>query len=103
MTYEKTISTTEPRIKKTRVSTPKKLPMELISIFWQCPPDAFFNQETISLIINKSVKTLESDRWRRSGIPYRKVGAHVCYQKKDVIDYIMSHDLILPETKGDEQ
>lgn len=80
-----------------RSSASKKSDNELIQIFWSVPMEAFFGQNTIALIINKSIKTLESDRWRGSGIPYRKVGGHVLYKKRDVIDWIESHELIRPE------
>ena len=72
----------------------KKLDGELISSFWAAPVEAFFSQETIAPVTNKSFKTLECDRWRGLGIPYRKIGGRVLYQKRDVVTWLESHALV---------
>ncbi len=73
----------------------KKPAGDHISEFWIAPVEAFFGQETIAPVTNKSIKTLESDRWRGTGIPYRKVGGRVLYQKQDVIRWLESHALVV--------
>jgi AICAR transformylase/IMP cyclohydrolase PurH len=56
--------------------------------------EAFFGQETIAPVTNKKVKTLECERYRGLSIPYRKIGGRVLYQKRDVIDWLESHELV---------
>ncbi len=80
--------------RKQRTSKPKKSDVELVSIFWAAPNEAFFGQETIAPVINKSIKTLEADRWRGNGISFRKCSGRVLYQKLDVIKWIEGHQLV---------
>lgn len=75
-------------------SLPKESNSEHVQNFWYAPMEAFFRQDQISAVINKSVKTLEADRWRGIGIPYRKVGGRVLYQKQDVVNWLESHKLV---------
>ena len=81
-------------IPKKRRTLPKKSNSEHVQNFWSSPKEAFFRQDEISAVINKSVKTLEADRWRGVGIPYRKVGGRVLYQKQDVVNWLESHKLV---------
>jgi hypothetical protein len=80
--------------RKKRVAKIKKTDAELVQLFWDASFEAFFGQETIAPVTNKSIKTLESDRWRGRGIPYRKVSGRVLYQKRDVINWLESHVLV---------
>ena len=80
--------------KKHRTIIPKKSEMELVEIFWSSAIESFFSQETIAAVIKKSIKTLEGDRWRGIGIPYRKIGRRVLYRKSDVISWIDGHKLV---------
>lgn len=75
----------------------KKADAELIQCFWDAPMEAFFGQETMAPVTNKSIKTLESDRWRGAGLPYRKCSGRVLYRKVDVVSWIESHELIIPK------
>lgn len=84
----------EVNFKKRRTLPPHRSPSELVQIFWSAPKEAFFGQETVAPVTNKSTKTLECERWRGSGIPYRKVGGRVLYQKCDVINWLESHALV---------
>ena len=72
----------------------KKSENELIASFWAAPSEAFFSQETISPVTGRSLKTLECDRWRKSGIPYRKMGGKVLYRKSDVVAFLEGHSLV---------
>ncbi len=51
------------------------------------------NEKEVSQLIRKSVYWLQRARWAGNGIPYRKLGAHVLYDKKDVIDWLNRHSL----------
>lgn len=79
---------------KKRRTLPKLPHGEHVQIFWAAPMEAFFGQETIAPVTNKSIKTLECNRWRGVGIPYRKVGGHVLYRKRDVVTWLESHVLV---------
>ncbi len=77
-----------------RINKSKKSAAEHIKNFWVAPSEALFSQETIAAVFCLSTKTLECDRWRGAGIPFRKVGGRVLYQKHDVIQYLESHELV---------
>lgn len=59
--------------------------------FWLAPTEAYFTQKIIAAVLSKSTKTLECDRWRKTGIPFRKIGGRILYQKRDVVEWIESH------------
>lgn len=84
----------EVKLNKQRSIHLQKPDSELVQIFWTAPIEAFFGQETIAPVTNKSMKTLECDRWRGLSIPYRKVGGRVLYQKSDVVNWLESHALV---------
>lgn len=67
---------------------------ETLNIFWNAPLDTYFDQFIVAPVIGKTTKTLECDRWKKSGIPFRKVGGRVLYQKRDVVNWLESHDLV---------
>lgn len=89
--------------KRRRTPKTKTSDIELVQIFWTAPIEAFFGQETIAPVTNKSVKTLESDRWRGVGIPYRKVSGRVLYQKRDVINWLESHALVTSTSEYNQE
>ena len=68
--------------------------VELFREFWEAPATAFFNQTTVALVRKVSEKTLERDRWQGKGIPFRKIGGRVLYQKSDVLAYLESYALV---------
>lgn len=80
--------------KRTRIKKIKKSGEELVTLFWNAPTEALFGQETVAAVIKKSTKTMECDRWRGTGIPYRKCSGRVLYKKADVIAWIESHQLV---------
>ncbi len=80
--------------RKQRNKRLKKSDAELIQLFWSAPNEAFFGQETVAPVTNTSVKTLESNRWRGKGIPYRKCSGRVLYRKSDVIAWLEGHELV---------
>jgi hypothetical protein len=80
--------------KKHRTSRPKKSEAELVQNFWAAPVQAFFGQESIAAVIQRNVKTLESDRWRGIGIAFRKCSGRVLYRKSDVIAWLEGHELV---------
>ena len=79
---------------KRRLSKPNKSDSELIQLFWEAPKEAFFNQSVVAPVTGRTSKTLECDRWKKSGIPFRKIGGKVLYQKCDVIRWLEGHKLV---------
>lgn len=80
--------------KKRRSTKPKKSDSELVQAFWYAPIEAFFRQETVAAVTSESVKTLECNRWRGIGIPFRKIGGRVLYRKEDIVTYLEGHKLV---------
>lgn len=81
-------------LSKRRLKKQKKSEFESIQIFWGAPIEAFFNQEIVASVRGVSVSTLENERWRGMGIPYRKISGRVLYRKNDVVFFLESHELI---------
>jgi len=73
---------------------PLRTTLEHIQEFWGAPMSAFFGQATIAIVCDCSTATLESNRWRGIGIPYRKVSGRVLYRKCDVVQWLEKHALI---------
>lgn len=84
---------------KKRSNRLKKSDSELVQIFWAAPPEAFFSQEIVAPVVNCKIKTLECDRWRGQGIPYRKCSGRVLYRKLDVVAWLEGHELISSTSK----
>ena len=82
-----------PIIKKS-FKPPKKSHLEHLQEFWAAPVSAFFGQVTIAAVCDCSTATLESNRWRGIGIPYRKVTGRVLYRKCDVVAWLEKHALV---------
>ena len=89
--------------RKPRTIIPRRPEIELIKIFWAAPPEALFGQETIASVIQRGIKSLESDRWRGKGIPYRKCSGRVVYRKSDVIDWIENHKLVTSTSEYNQE
>lgn len=79
---------------KARTKKQRKTASELVQAFWSAPLEALFGQETIAPVVNRQIKTLECDRWRGKGIPYRKCAGRVLYRKSDVIAWLEGHELV---------
>lgn len=80
--------------KKRRLTKQKASNEELVRHFWLAPEEAYFNQFTIAPVTGRTSKTLECDRWKKCGIPFRKVGGRILYKKSDVINFLESHALV---------
>jgi hypothetical protein len=67
---------------------------ELVQIFWAAPMEALFGQSTIAPVIGNAEKTLEQNRWRGVGVPYKKISGKVLYRKSDVVAYLENYRLV---------
>lgn len=84
----------EVKLPRKRTPKPKKTDAELVAEFWTAPNEALFGQETVAPVLNRSIKTLESDRWRGKGIPFRKCKGRINYKKADVLNWIEAYELV---------
>lgn len=71
-----------------------KVDFELVNAFWGAPAEAFFSQDVVAAVTNRCKKTLECDRWRGKGIPYRKCSGRVLYRKCDIVAWLENHRLV---------
>lgn len=58
---------------------------ELVRLFHESHPDSFHDQRTVAAVIGCSLEKLERDRWAGKGLPYKKFGRLVRYQKRAVL------------------
>lgn len=61
---------------------------ELVKIFWAAPMQALFGENTIAAVTQRSVRTLQQDRYSKIGIPFSKMLGRVIYKKSDIIEWI---------------
>ncbi len=61
---------------------------ETLNIFWSAPIMALFDQTIISTVLQRSTASLERDRFIGAGIPYKKIGRLVRYEKQEVLDWL---------------
>ena len=76
---------------------------QLIEVFWSGHPSAFFNQKVVAAVRNVSISTLENERWRGIGMPFRKVKGRVLYQKSDVINFLESYALVTSTSQYNQE
>lgn len=81
-------------MKKTRNIRLMKPELELIRDFWAAPSEARFSETTIAAVTQRTVKTLQCDRWRKCGIPFSKVCGRVLYKKEHVVAWLNSFDVV---------
>ena len=87
-------STLPPLFKKQRTAKPRKSDIESMQLFWNGPMEAFYSDEVVSLVTGFARKTLQCNRWRKCGIPFRKISGRVLYRKADVVGWLESHKLV---------
>jgi hypothetical protein len=62
-----------------------RTPSDYVKEFWAAPDDAWFPQEALTPVLNKSCSWFEKHRWAGTGIPYTRIGRKPLYQKRDVL------------------
>jgi len=53
----------------------------------------YLTPKQVQKIFGLSEKWLANMRWRKKGIPYKKVGNKILYKREDVEDYIEKHTI----------
>ena len=56
--------------------------------------DPHFTETQLAKRWNKSVKTLQADRWKGTGVSFLKLGRSVRYRLSDIVSYESSHIVI---------
>ena len=55
------------------------------------PDERLLTSSEVAVLVGKSVAWVVRKRWEGGGIPYRKIGRHVRYQKSVVTKWLNSH------------
>jgi hypothetical protein len=53
--------------------------------YWNAPPEADFEQETVAIVYGWSIAWLQAKRSHGGGPIFRKVGRKILYTKRDVV------------------
>ncbi len=72
--------------KKTRLAR-----LTLLQEFDAAPLDALFTSTTVAAIRHCSVANIERERWRGTGIPFRRIGGSIRYCKRDILAWLSQH------------
>lgn len=60
--------------------------------FFKANENSLFNDKTIAIVLSCSTRKLQNERWQGVGIPYKKIGGKVLYEKKEVMKWINKHE-----------
>jgi hypothetical protein len=72
----------------------------LMQEYEAAPDDALFSQLTVAAIRKCSISTIERDRWAGTGVPFRKYGHSVRYQKADIRKWLNQHPAFQSTTEA---
>jgi hypothetical protein len=64
---------------------------ETLNIFWAAPEMALFDQNVVSVILQRSTSSLERDRFVGIGVPFKRVGRLIRYAKQDVLIWLQKN------------
>jgi hypothetical protein len=81
-------------MRKKKQNLSKSLSIEKVNDFWNAHEEAFFDQKVIALVICKSKASLEQDRWKGTGIPFRKTLGKILYKKRDVVLWLDAFKIV---------
>jgi len=57
------------------------------------PEDRYITELEVSRIIGRAVQTLRNDRHKGQGLSYAKIGRHVRYSLRTVLDFMAEHTI----------
>ena len=63
---------------------------ETLTLFWEAPTNALFDQNIIATVLGCSPASLERARWAGfGGPPFKRIGSRsIRYEKKSVLDWL---------------
>ncbi len=63
--------------------------LEILSLFWDSPPNSLFDQNVIATVLSRSPASLERSRWSgMGGPPFKKIMRSVRYEKQAVLNWL---------------
>lgn len=81
---------------------PARSRVELLQEFYSSPPEAEFRQDVIAAVLGYSTAKLEKDRWRKSGLEFRRRGRAIYYVKADVLAWMNRFPRVSSTAQADE-
>jgi hypothetical protein len=68
--------------------------LTLLKEFNDAPLDTLFTSTTVAAIRHCSVANIERERWRGTGIPFRRIGGSIRYSKRDILAWLSQHPAV---------
>lgn len=84
--------------KKTRLAR-----LTLLQEFDAAPLDALFTSTTVAAIRHCSVANIERERWRGTGIPFRRIGGSIRYCKQDILTWLSQYRAVRSTAEADAE
>jgi hypothetical protein len=81
----------------------RKTRLELLAEFYAAPPNTLFTSTTVAAIRHCSVANIERERWRGTGIPFRRIGGSIRYCKRDILAWLSQHRPVRSTAEADAQ
>jgi hypothetical protein len=86
------------KTRKTRLAR-----LTLLQEFETAPLDALFTQATVAALRDCSIANIERDRWRGTGIPFRRIGHSIRYSKRDILAWLSQYQPVRSTAEADAQ
>jgi hypothetical protein len=81
----------------------RKARLTLLQEFDIAPLDALFPSTTVAAVRHCSVANIERERWRGTGIPFRRIGGSIRYCKRDVLAWLSQYQPVRSTAEADAQ
>jgi|SRR5919106_1556347 hypothetical protein len=82
---------------------PRLARLTLLQEFDAAPLDALFTSPTVAAIRHCSVANIERERWRGTGIPFRRIGGSIRYCKRDILAWLSQYRAVRSTAEADAQ
>jgi hypothetical protein len=76
---------------------------QLLREFEEASVNALFTQITVAAILDRSVASIERDRGRGTGIPFRRIGHSIRYSKRDILAWLSQYRAVRSTADADAQ
>jgi hypothetical protein len=76
---------------------------QLLREFEEASATALFNQLTVAAILDRSVASIERERGRGTGIPFRRIGHAIRYSKRDILAWLSQYQAVRSTAEADSQ
>jgi hypothetical protein len=72
---------------------------DIISAFFDSPPDSLHDRATVAAVLGISIAKLERDAWLGQGLPMVRIGRCVRYRKRAVEAFIAACETDAPSNQ----